>query len=98
MLTRLKDFWSYKINPYELCIVLKRNAHKSNLFKNLDILKLPENCILIWKYFNQSLPKVLKIGLLLQQLRIHIIPDSLPQVALKYFLIKRKYMEDIQSI
>ena len=41
---------------------LKRNAHTSNLFKNLNILKLPdkvslENCILICKYFNQSLPK-----------------------------------------
>ena len=44
---------------------LKRNAHTSNLFKNLNILKLPdkvslENCILICKYFNQSLPKSLK--------------------------------------
>ena len=41
---------------------LKRNAHTSNLFKNLNILKLPdkvslENCILICKYFNQFLPK-----------------------------------------
>ena len=44
---------------------LKRNAHTSNLFKNLNILKLPdkvslENCILICKYFNQSLPKSFK--------------------------------------
>ena len=44
---------------------LKRNAHKSNLFKNLNILKLPDkvsldDCILICKYFNQSLPKSFK--------------------------------------
>ena len=26
-----KDFWSYKRNPYELCIFLKRNAHTSIL-------------------------------------------------------------------
>ena len=44
---------------------LKRNAHTSNLFKNLNILKFPdkvslENCILICKYFNQSLPKSFK--------------------------------------
>ena len=82
---------------------LKRNAYTPNLFKNLNILKLPdkvslENCILICKYFNQSLPESLKIGLLLQQLHIHIISDGLTQVALKYLLIRRKYMEDIQSI
>ena len=40
----------------------KRNAH---LLKNLNILKLPdkvslENCILICKYFNQSLLKTFK--------------------------------------
>ena len=44
---------------------LKRNAHTFNLFKNLNILKLPdivslENCNLICKYFNQSLPKSFK--------------------------------------
>ena len=44
---------------------LKRNAHTSNLFKNLNILKLPdkvslENCVLICKYFNQSLSKSFK--------------------------------------
>ena len=38
-----KNFWSYKRNPYELCIFLKRNAHKSNIFKNLNILKLPDS-------------------------------------------------------
>ena len=41
---------------------LKRNAHMSNLFKNLNILNLPdkvslENWMLICKYLNQSLPK-----------------------------------------
>ena len=45
--------------------LLKRNKHTSNLFKNLNILKLPdkvslENCIFICKYFNQSLPKSFK--------------------------------------
>ena len=65
MLTRLKDFWSYRRNPYKLCIFLKRNAHTSNLFKNLNTLKLPykvslKKCILICKYFYQSLPKSLK--------------------------------------
>ena len=44
---------------------LKRNAHASNLFKNLNILKLPdkislENCIPICKYFNHSLSKSFK--------------------------------------
>ena len=39
---------------------LKRNAYTSDLLKNLNILKLHdkvslENCILICKYFNQSL-------------------------------------------
>ena len=41
---------------------LKINENTSNLFKNLNILKLPdkvilETCILIYKYFNQFLPK-----------------------------------------
>ena len=81
----------------------QKNAHTSNLFKNLNNLKLPhkvslENYILICKYFNQLYQKVLKTGLLLQKLHIHIIPDSLTQIALKHFLIKQKYMEDIQSI
>ena len=40
----------------------ERNAHTSNLFENLNVLKLPdkvtlENCILICKCFCQSLPK-----------------------------------------
>ena len=44
---------------------LIRNTHTSNLFKHLNILKLPdkaslENCILICKCFNQSLPKTFK--------------------------------------
>ena len=44
---------------------IKRNAHTSNLFKNLNILKLPykvslENCILICKYFNRYLLKTFK--------------------------------------
>ena len=60
----IKEFWSYKRNPYKLCIFLKRNAHTSNLL-NLNILKFPdkvslENCILICKYFNQSLPETFK--------------------------------------
>ena len=43
----------------------KRNAHTSNLFKNLNILKLPdkaslENYILICKYVNQYLPRTFK--------------------------------------
>ena len=43
----------------------KRDAHTSNLFEHLNILKLPdkislENCILICKYFNQSLLKSFK--------------------------------------
>ena len=43
----------------------KKNAHTSNLFKNLNVMKLPdkvtlENCILISKYFNQSFPRNFK--------------------------------------
>ena len=43
-------------------------------------------------------PKLLKIGSLLQRLHLHIIPNSLAQVALKYLLITQNYMEDIQSV
>ena len=44
---------------------LKRNAHASNPFKDINILKLPdkvslENCVLICKYFNKFLPKTFK--------------------------------------
>ena len=44
---------------------LKRNARASHFFKNLKMLKFPEkvilkNCILIFKYFNQSLLKAFK--------------------------------------
>ena len=44
---------------------LKRNTHKSNLFKNVNILKPPdqvsvENCILICNYFNQFVLKSFK--------------------------------------
>ena len=72
---------------------LKRNAHTSNLFKNLNILKLPDKVSLeIASLFVNILinlyQKVLKTGLLLQQLHIHIIPDGLTQVASKYLLIK----------
>ena len=37
---------------------LKRNAHTSNLFKNLNVLKLPDK--VTCKYFNQSLPNTFK--------------------------------------
>ena len=41
---------------------LKRNSHEFNLLKDLNALKIPGKttpkiCILICKYFNQSLPK-----------------------------------------
>ena len=44
---------------------LKRNTHPSNLFKSLNVFKLPDevtlkNCTLICKYFNQSLPETFK--------------------------------------
>ena len=44
---------------------LKRNAHISNLFKNLNILKFPDKVFLqnridICKCFNQSLTKMFK--------------------------------------
>ena len=44
---------------------LKRSTHKSNFFRYLNIMKLPdkvslEKCILICKYFNQSLLKSFK--------------------------------------
>ena len=44
---------------------LNRNTHTSNLFKNVNSLKLPdkvslENSVLICKYFNQSLPETFK--------------------------------------
>ena len=44
---------------------LKRNTHKFNLFKNVNILKPPdqvsvENCILICNYFNQFVLKSFK--------------------------------------
>ena len=60
-MTRLKHFWSYKRDPYKLCIFWKE-MHIYNLFKNLNIFKLPdkvslENFTLVCKYFNQSLPK-----------------------------------------
>ena len=41
---------------------LKTNTHISNLFKNLNILKLPD--------------KVFQIGLLFEQLRVHDDSDS----------------------
>ena len=63
--------WAGNVNSIKKFLVsLKnslriRNAHTSNLFKNLKVLNLPdlvtlENCFLICKYFNQSLPKTFK--------------------------------------
>ena len=80
----LKDLVLQK-KSLRIMYFLKRNPHTSNHFKNLNVLKLPdkvtlENCILICKCFNQSLSKTLKIGSLLQQLHIHIIPDCLTHV------------------
>ena len=57
MLTQLKYFWSSKKNPQELSIFLERNIHSPNLFKNLNVLKLPDK---VAKYINQSLPKTSK--------------------------------------
>ena len=42
--------------------------------------------------------KQLKLSSLLQQLHIHIIPDGLTEVVLKYLLMLRNYVEDIQSV
>ena len=77
---------------------LKRNAHTCNLFKNLNVFKLPDqvtlkNDILICKYFNDFLPKILKIGSRLQQFHVHIIPEGVNKVALKDLVIIRNYME-----
>ena len=80
MLTQLKYFWSSKKNPQELSIFLERNIHSPNLFKNLNVLKLPDK---VAKYTINPYPKLLKIDSLLQQLHIHIIPDALTQLALK---------------
>ena len=82
---------------------LKRDAHTSNVFEHLNILKLPdkislENCILICKYFNESLLKSFKNWFTLAATSHTLIPDGLTQVILKQLLIKRKYMEDIQSM
>ena len=65
MLTRLKRLLLLQKKSLGIMHFLKRNAHTFNLFKRLNILKLPdkvslENCILICKYFNQSLPKGFK--------------------------------------
>lgn len=75
-----------------------RNAHALNLFKILNVLKIPdkvilENCVLVNLY--QKLPKT---GSFLQQLHIYIIADGLTQVALKYLFLIQNYMEDTQSI
>ena len=64
MLTQLKHFWSYKRRLWELCFFWKEK-YIHLLFKNLTVLTLPDkvtpkNCILICKYFNQSLPKTIK--------------------------------------
>ena len=52
MLTWLKDFWSYKRIPYELCIFWKEMHMHLISLKDLNILKLPdkvypENFVLI---------------------------------------------------
>ena len=61
MLTRLKNVWSYK-KSLRIMHFLKTNTHISNLFKNLNILELPD--------------KVFLIGLLFEQLRVHDDSDS----------------------
>lgn len=75
-----------------------RNAHALNLFKILNVLKIPdkvilENCVLVNLY-----QKLSKTGSFLQQLHIYIIADGLTQVALKYLFLIQNYMEDTQSI
>ena len=65
--------WAQNVNSIKRLLVLqkkslqimyfvKRNTHTSNLFKNLNLLKLLdkvslESCILLCNCFNQSLPK-----------------------------------------
>ena len=104
--------WAQNANSIKRLLVLqnkslrilhffKRSVHTSNIFKNFNILKLHDKVSLeIASLFVNILinlsQKVLKSGLLLQQLHIHIIPDGLTQVALKYLLTKRKYMVDHQ--
>ena len=89
--------------PLRIMHFLKRNAHTSNLFKKLNILKLPdkvflENCILICKYFNQYLPKTFKNWFTLASAsHIHNTRWS-DSGCLKIPFIIRNYMEDIQSI
>ena len=64
MLTQLKDFWSYKRNLYELSIFWKEMHIRliSLKIKTSWSFKVSlENCILICRYFNQSLPKSFKI-------------------------------------
>ena len=82
---------------------LKRNAHTSNVFKNLNTLKLLdrvtlENCILLCKYFNQSLRKTLYWFTLATASHINLIPDGLTQVALKYLLLNNMKLYERHSI
>ena len=62
------------------------------------LLVLQKKSLKIIHFLRRNEPKLLKVGSLLQRLHIHIIPDGLTQVALKYLVIIRNYMEDIQSI
>ena len=77
---------------------LKRNAHRSNLFKIFGVLKIPDKVILENFILISIYQKPLKIGSLLQQLHNYIIPDGLTQVALKYLLLVQNYMEGTQSV
>ena len=81
-------FWLFVLQKKSLLIIyfLNHNAHTSPLFRELNILKLPdkialENCLFIIKYFNKCLPPIFKnwfnlilfsyLQYLLVQFRLH---------------------------
>ena len=93
--------WVQNVNLIKRFLVLQKKPlritqkkpHTSYLFKHLIVSKLPDqvtlkNHILIFKYFNQSLPKTFKNWSILATVS-YKHNASLAQVALKYYLITK---------
>ena len=106
--------WAQNLNSIKRPFVLKkkslriiycrsRNDHTSPLFRESNILNLPdkialENNLLINKYFNKFLPTIFKSWFTLSSDSIPTILIGPIQVALLFLPITLNYTEETQSI
>ena len=99
----IKRLFVLQKKSLRIIYLLNYNAHTSTLFRDFNILKLPdkialENCLFINKYFNKCLPTIFKNWFLSHLIFILTILVGPIQAALLYLPITLNYIKGTHSI